>query len=115
MSSESFKLAQDLEKAFQSIGSTMMSDDFACKLLAYVYHMGGGNEAVVHHEGLNAGIAVAQQKLNLFGGEKPNTKMLPSLQSRIREIESLDDKTPWLHEIFDRYNLNKSNKKTKHF
>lgn len=45
-----------------------MENEFACKLLAYVYAMGGGNEAVVLHKELNAGIKEAQKMLNLYGG-----------------------------------------------
>lgn len=65
MSDETFKLAQQLEEAFNSVGSSMMSMNFAAKLLAYVYVMGGGNEAVVYNEALNAGIAIAAQKFNI--------------------------------------------------
>ena len=60
-----------LEEAFNSIGASMMSTEFAAKLLAWTLKYGGGNEAVTMHGGLNAGIRIAQQKFNLFGGETP--------------------------------------------
>lgn len=115
----SYQLAQDLEQAFEQIGMTMMTDDFAAKLLAYVYVMGGGNEAVVLHKGLNAGIGVAQQKANLKGGEIPNAKMLPLIQMYIKELELAEKNpahkeywyknpsraVPWLKEIYTRYEL----------
>ena len=66
-----FQLAQQLEEAFNQVGSSMMSMNFAAKLLAYVYIMGGGNEAVVYNEGMNAGIAIASQKFKIKGGEIP--------------------------------------------
>lgn len=105
MSVQSAQLARDLEQAFKSIGSSMMSDDFASKLLAYVYVMGGGNEAVTLHEGLNAGINIAQEKANIKGGEIPDRNMMLLIQQRIRELEETMDDTEWLTEIFTRYNL----------
>jgi hypothetical protein len=48
MSSVTFQLASQLEEAFNAVGASMMSDEFAGKLLAYVYVMGGGNEAFIH-------------------------------------------------------------------
>lgn len=105
MSYQTFQLAQQLEEAFNSIGTSMMSMNFAAKLLAYVYVMGGGNEAVVCHEGLNAGIAIAQQKFNIKGGEIPMTKSIPVIRAFIMELEKLGDKTPWLQQIYSRYNI----------
>lgn len=105
MSKETFNLASNLEQAFNSIGTSMMSLNFAAKLLAYVYVMGGGNEAVVNHEGLNAGIAIAQRKFNIFGGETPDYKVIVCIRAFINELERKGDKTPWLKQIYDRYNL----------
>lgn len=81
MSAETFKLAQQLEEAFNSVGSSMMSMNFAAKLLAYVYVMGGGNEAVVYNEALNAGIAIAAQKFHIKGGSVPKAKSIPVIKS----------------------------------
>lgn len=113
MSIQTFQLAQQLEEAFNSVGASMMSMNFAAKLLAYVYVMGGGNEAVTMHEGLNAGIAIAQQKFNIKGGEIPMAKSIPVIRAFINELERLGDNTPWLQQIFFRYNItnNKSQKK----
>ena len=106
MSHNNYQLAGQLEAAFNSVGTSMLTDDFACKLLAYVYVMGGGNEAVTLHTGLNAAIAMAQEKLNIKGGEIPNARLLPLLQAKIKELEQDMDDCPWLPEIFTRYNLN---------
>lgn len=113
MSIQTFQLAQQLEEAFNSVEASMMSMNFAAKLLAYVYVMGGGNEAVTMHEGLNAGIAIAQQKFNIKGGEIPMAKSIPVIRAFINELERLGDNTPWLQQIFFRYNItnNKSQKK----
>lgn len=105
MSYQTFQLAQQLEEAFNGIGSSMMSLNFAAKLLAYVYVRGGGNEAVTMHEGLNAGIAIAQQKFNIKGGERPDYKGVACIRAFINELERKGDNTPWLKDIYQRYNL----------
>jgi hypothetical protein len=105
MSTGTYQLARELEQAFNQIGASMMSADFAAKLLAYVYLMGGGNEAVTMHEGLNAGIAIAQQKFNLSGGETPDAEGVVLIKKYVTELEKGWEKTIWLDEIFNRYNL----------
>ncbi len=101
----SFNLAQDLESAFNSIGESMMSLDFAGKLLAYLMEYGGGNEAVVMHQGLNAGIAIAQQKFNLKGGEMPNAEGVIIFNKYLKELQQTQWETIWLWEIYIRYDL----------
>lgn len=108
MSAQTFQLAQQLEEAFNQIGTSMMSMNFAAKLLAYVYVMGGGNEAVVYNEGLNAGIAIAAQKFNIKGGCVPMMKSIPVIRAFIHELERKGDDTPWLKDIFTRYNITNS-------
>lgn len=105
MSIQTFQLAQQLEEAFNQVGASMMSLNFAAKLLAYVYVMGGGNEAVCYNESLNAGIAIAQQKFNIKGGEIPMAKSIPVIKAFIKELEQLGDDCPWLQQIYYRYNI----------
>jgi len=105
MSHQDFKLAQDIQSAFMSIGHSAINADFACKLLAYTYVMGGGNKAVVLNPAMNAGIGMATQLLNLKGGEIPNADLLPNLQQRIAELEEDMENTAWLPEIGERYHL----------
>ena len=105
MSSFAFQLAQQLEEAFNYIGSSMMTMNFAAKLLAYAYVMGGSNEVVVYDEGLNAGIAIASQKFGIKGGEIPEARSIPVIRAFIRELEREGEKTKWLKEIYTRYNI----------
>lgn len=98
-----FQLAQQLEEAFESIGCSMMSDDFACQLLAFTYVC--GSELCVLHGGLNAGIAIASQKLNIKGGEMPNPELVPKLQGYIKQLEKEATYTPWLKDIYHRYQI----------
>lgn len=99
------QLAAQMEEAFNLIGSSMMSNGFAAKLLAYVYVYGGGNEAVVYNEGLNAGIAIAQQKFNIKGGEIPKRISIPLIKVYVKQLQKYGKNTEWLDEIYQRYNL----------
>ena len=115
MSSHSFQMAQQMEEAFNLIGESMMKTEFAAKMLAYLYVCGGGNEAVVLHEGLNAGMGIASQKFHIKGGEVPDMEGVQLIQKFIKELEAAEKNkdfqsnpvvyVPWLKEIFDRYNL----------
>lgn len=99
--------AGQLEEAFVKIGLSMMSEDFAGKLLAFLLKYGGGMEAVTHHKGLNAGIMIAQQKFNIKGGETPTIEGLQMLQKYNADLqaEKQDLECEWLWEIYMRYDL----------
>lgn len=105
MSQQTFRLASQLEEAFNNIGTSMMTTCFAAKLLAFVYVYGGSNEAVVFNEGLNVGIAIAQQKFNIKGGECPDYRGIACIRTFVKELEHRGDNTPWLVEIYRRYGL----------
>ena len=104
-----------MEEAFNLIGESMMKTEFAAKMLAYLYVCGGGNEAVVLHEGLNAGMGIASQKFHIKGGEVPDMEGVVLIQQYIKELEAAEKNkdfqtnpvvyVPWLKEIFDRYHL----------
>jgi hypothetical protein len=108
-------MAQQMEEAFNLIGESMMKTEFAAKMLAYLYVCGGGNEAVVLHEGLNAGMGIASQKFHIKGGEVPDMEGVVLIQQYIKELEAAEKNkdfqtnpvvyVPWLKEIFDRYHL----------
>lgn len=94
----------------ESAGIKMISDDHCCRLLAWLYAYGGGNEAVTMNMKLNRNILIAQKRLNLNGGEVPNTQLLPALQSYIHEVEPIMNgaKIPhpqWAYDICDYYGL----------
>lgn len=110
-----YQMAQQMEEAFNLVGHSMMKDEFAAKLLAYTYVCGGGNEAVVLHKGLNAGIGIAAQKFKIKGGEVPDSAGVALIQKYIKELEAAEKEkdfhkdcvklVPWLREIFERYEL----------
>jgi hypothetical protein len=100
-----YDFARELEAAFNSVGASVMSADFAAKLLAYVFVMGGGNEAVTMNAKLNVGIAIAQQKFNLYGGEAPSAQDVGLIKRYVAELEKNGKETAWLGEIFERYDF----------
>ena len=117
---EAYNFAQEIEASFNEFGRSTMTDDFAAKLLAFVFVMGGGNEEVTHHPGLVWGIATAQKKFKLCGGEIPDAKGMKLITSRVAELMNVAElmkklrgdysikwnDVPWLKEISERYGLN---------
>lgn len=108
-------LAGQLEEMFNTVGSSMMSADFAGKLLAFLYKYGGGMEAVTLHQGLNAGIMIAQEKFNIKGGSIPTQEGLIEIQKRVKELDAEKEELscPWLWEVYLRYDLSTSQLKSK--
>jgi tRNA(Ile2) C34 agmatinyltransferase TiaS len=88
----------------ESAGIKIVSDDKCCRLLAWLYVHGGGNEAVTVNLKLNADILEAQKRLNLYGGERVNVELLPTLQEYIRQAESSNP--DWIAELCKYYGLN---------
>lgn len=95
-----------LEISF-SCGLKILSDDFCCKLLAWLYMFGGANEAVAYNKKLNTDILHAQKRLNIYGGEVCNNDLLPLLKQRLKECgDYFKPVLPeWIHEIDDRYEI----------
>ena len=88
----------------ESAGIKIVSDDKCCRLLAWLYVHGGGNESTTINLKLNADIHEAQKRLNLYGGERVNVELLPTLQEYIRQAESSNP--DWIAELCKYYGLN---------
>lgn len=125
--SNNYRLARQLQEAFMAVGETMIKPDFAAKLMAFVYVF--GSELTVLHQGMVAGIGMAQELCNLDGGRIPNPEMFLLIKARIEELKAAHEikacdvarryeytiyetgtvellaACPWLQEIFDRYGL----------
>ncbi len=97
--------ALDVESAFNSIGLSMYSDLFACRLLAWLLVFGGSYEAVTQNKGMLFAIKACQKKLNIYGGESPKGELLQVFQKSVREIGDNGANVDWVKEIFVRYNL----------
>jgi hypothetical protein len=93
--------------AMRLAGIAPLSDDFCCKLLAWLLVCGGGEEAVVLNKIMTADILEARDRLNLKSGEVPNARLLPALQGCIEECGGERGKIYplWVGDIERRYGL----------
>jgi hypothetical protein len=83
------KRVSDWEQLYataESASLKILSDDKGCRLLAWLYVYGGGNEQTVVDERLRNALLYAQRRLNLLGDERPNIELLPVLQKYIKSI-----------------------------
>jgi hypothetical protein len=101
------KSATDLFLALDRIGVSALSDDQCCQLLAWLHNDKGSNEASVHHWALNRDIQVAQQRLNIYGGENPNGELMGLFNEYRQELETAKKKPEWFDAIETKYNLKK--------
>ncbi len=98
-------LRQQLESAFNQAGHTTMSEDRACRLLAFAYVLGGAYEPAVFHERLRHDLLLAGKRLSLEAGETPLACALPALQTYVYETEIDGWHTPWLAALLAEYDL----------
>jgi hypothetical protein len=79
----------DFRKSFYKTalesGLPVISKDNCCRLLAWLYIYGGGNERVID-EPLSAKFFYAQNRLNLKGGEIPDGEAVASIQEYIKSV-----------------------------
>jgi hypothetical protein len=107
------KLMKEFYRAFHktsnSAGIKILSDDNCCRLLAWLLHFGGGREETILNFRLNEDILEAQNRLNLYGGECANARLLPVLNAYDSDAEDyLGGKTvkpQWIAEIEKKYGL----------
>ena len=98
-------IAMDLFLELDKIGVSNLSDDDCCRLLAWLHYDRGCSEEPVHNWALGRDIKIAQQRLNIYGGEIPNDKLLGRFQGFCRELEQPDKKPEWFIEIVRKYKL----------
>jgi hypothetical protein len=67
----------------------------------------GNTEAVVYNEKLRIDIMEAQRRLNCYGGEIPNQKLVEKLQKYSSDFGdwNLREEPSWVSEIKIRYDL----------
>lgn len=88
-------------------GIKILSDDFCCKLLAWLCMFGGEKEATTQNNKMRTEILYAQKRLNIYGGEVVNKDLLPLLKQRMKEcgIGGEPRLPEWIGEIDGRYNF----------
>jgi hypothetical protein len=96
---------EQLYAAAESAGLKIISDDKCCRLLAWLYVYGGGNEQPVIDGRLRNMFLSAQRRLNLLGGERPDVELLPVLQEYINSITDYKNPLEWVLELEKEYNM----------
>ena len=84
-------------------GLKIISDDWCCKLLAWLLIYGGGNESVVQNNKLFVDIITAQTRLNIKGGEMPDSELVLVMKKYVDEI--IKKHSEWVVEIEKKYNV----------
>lgn len=92
-----------LIKTAEQCGIKILTDDFCCKLLAWVYVKGGYTESTIYNVKLRTDILAAQKRLNIFGSEIPNSDLCKKLKIYIKELE--ENKSEWLDDFNKKYGL----------
>ena len=100
---------RDLHHTATQAGLKIISDDFCCRLLAWLLLLGGGVENTVFDSRLNAELNEAQRRLNAYGGERADVLLIPLLIDYKNELErylnGLTPKPEWVKQIENKYNL----------
>jgi hypothetical protein len=98
-------LLEQLHRTAENAGFRIISDDHCCRLLAWLLVYGGGREEVVFNDVLRTNIFEAQRRLNIFGGEIPQTELMVNMQEYVKSIEDVDNPPEWALELEKRYGL----------
>jgi hypothetical protein len=97
-------LRQSLYDTALSAGIPIISGNKCCRILAWLYIYGGGNEQVIEGK-LNTAILYSQKRLNLLGGEMPDLELLPILQDYIKSIANYYNPPEWVNELEAEYKI----------
>lgn len=104
---------EKLTATAEQCGLKVISDDFCCKLLAWIYMFGAEREMVVYNTKLRTDISAAQRRLNIFGGEIPDKDLKEKLRGYIKECGDYfkPNRPQWVDEIDSRYNIKTEKKR----
>jgi len=88
-------------------GIKIITDDFCCKLLAWVYMFGAETEMVIYNVALKTDIQEAQKRLNVLGGEIPNRELCNKVRAYIKECGEYYKpiRPKWVNEIDSKYGI----------
>ena len=100
---DSMSVGVDFFLALDKIGASSLTDDDCCQLLAWMHYDRGATE-FLDNFALVKDIKVAQQRLNIYGGEVPNVNLIEKFNEFCKELDQ-DVKPGWFIEIEKKYNL----------
>lgn len=120
MYKESYTLQKEMDNLYKNLletalqaGIEVIPEERCYQLLAWLYVMGGGNEASTHNQKLLADIMYVQKKFNIYGGEVASIdrEKIKSLCNGLKNFcENKSDKPLWLSDFEKIYNLKTSKK-----
>ena len=90
--------------AFEA-GIPIISGDKCCQLLAWTLVYGGGYEGVVLDRKLHNAILYAQKRLNIVGGGRPGSDLIPAFKKYVMSIFDYNDPPEWVLSLEDEYGI----------
>jgi hypothetical protein len=93
-----------------SAGLKIIPDDKCCRLLAWLYVYGGGNEQVIDGR-LSGHIMYAQARLNIDGGEIPDRELAGVMKDYVKSITDYHNPPEWVNELESEYKIRNQHKK----
>lgn len=94
---------EKLVNTAEQCGIKIVTDDMCCKLLAWVYVKGAYTELTTYNVKLRIDILTAQKRLNVLGGEIPDSKLSEKFRKYTKELE--EENADWLDEFNRKYGL----------
>ena len=100
-----------LHQTSEAAGIKILSDEYCCQLLAWVYAFGSHHESVVLGTMLNPDIQAAERRLGIEGCAIVDADLLLKLQGYCKEVEGyLSGDTQYRHpqwavDIFKKYKI----------
>lgn len=94
---------EKLVNTAEQCGIKIVSDDMCCKLLAWVYVKGAYTELTIYNIKLRTDILTAQKRLNVFGGEIPDSDLCQKFRKYTKELE--ENKADWLDGFNKKYGI----------
>jgi hypothetical protein len=90
------ELQRQFYEACHNAGIIDISDDKCCQILAWTSVYGGSHEATTTNAKLTASIFAAQKRLNIFGSEVPDQKLVPMMLNYIKSVSDYDNPPEWV-------------------
>lgn len=105
----SLNLYRALLETQKQTGIVVLADDSCCRLLAWLSELGGSYEQTVIDGLLHEDLLEAQKRLNVFGGERPNSKLTLVFINYTNEIKETVKKKntypDWVYVLHRKYKL----------
>ncbi|MDR0472331.1 MAG: hypothetical protein LBH43_01475 [Treponema sp.] len=113
MSDWRIELQRQYFESCYDVGIINLSDYKCCQILAWTSVYGGGHEAVVTNPKLTAAIFTAQKRLNIFGSEIPDNKLIPIMLEYIKSVTDFDNPPEWVPTLEKEYGIKSYRSKKK--